>query len=65
MTETEIESLGVFEYFKSGSNNLHYFHLKARNGEIIAASEGYHNRVDIEDLYEEYFPNWEWREREQ
>lgn len=52
----------VFEVFKS-TNNLWYFHLKAPNGEIISASEGYHNRSDIEDLHKKYFYEWEWHER--
>lgn len=32
--------MGVFEIFK-GSNGQYYFRLKAANGQIIAASEGY------------------------
>lgn len=55
----------IFEVFHSETNNLWYFHLKAEgNNKIIAASEGYHNKSDIEDLYEKYFPMWTWRERE-
>jgi hypothetical protein len=55
----------IFEVFKSGSNNLWYFHLKVEgNNEIVAASEGYHNREDVETLHEKYFPMWTWRERE-
>jgi uncharacterized protein len=32
--------MGVFEIF-IGSNGQYYFRLKAANGQIIAASEGY------------------------
>lgn len=53
----------LFEVFHSGSNKLWYFHLKARNGKIIAASEGYQNRSDIVQLHDDYFRDWEWRER--
>ena len=34
-----------FELFE-GADNLTYFHLRADNGEIVAASEGYHNVAD-------------------
>lgn len=54
----------IFDVFQSVSNNLWYFHLKTANGEVIAASEGYHNRSDIEDLHQRYFLDWEWRERD-
>lgn len=54
----------IFEVFKSGSNNLWYFHLKAANNEVVAASEGYQNRSDVESLWEKYFQDWEWRERD-
>jgi uncharacterized protein YegP (UPF0339 family) len=33
--------MGKFEVFISEENNQYYFHLKADNGEIIFASEGY------------------------
>lgn len=32
---------GKFEIFRSTKNSQYYFHLKASNGEIILASEGY------------------------
>jgi len=32
---------GKFEIFRSSKNDQYYFRLKARNGEIILASEGY------------------------
>lgn len=56
----------IFEVFKSGSSNLWYFHLKAANNEVIAASEGYHNRQDIVTLFDKYFApsGWEWHERD-
>jgi hypothetical protein len=44
-------------------NKMWYFHLKAANGEIIAASEGYNNRTDVVSLFSKYFTGWEWRER--
>lgn len=54
----------IFEVFKSPSN-LWYFHLKIEgNNKIIAQSEGYHNRQDILDLFNKYFIDWEWRERD-
>jgi len=34
---------GKFEVFK-GADEQWYFHLKAPNGEVILASEGYHNK---------------------
>ena len=34
-----------FEYGK-GRDGLYYFHLKAKNGEIITQGEGYNNRKD-------------------
>jgi hypothetical protein len=51
----------LFEVFQSTSN-LWYFHLRARNNEIIAVSEGYHNVGDIRDLWMKYFQDWEWRD---
>lgn len=55
----------IFEVFHSPTNNLWYFHLKVKgNKEIIAASEGYHNKSDIEELHQTYFGMWTWRERE-
>ena len=54
----------IFEVFQSGSSGLWYFHLKAANGEIISASEGYHNKSDILDLYNTYFATWDWVERD-
>jgi uncharacterized protein len=30
-----------YEYWKSAGNGQWYWHLKARNGEIVAQSEGY------------------------
>lgn len=53
----------IFEVFKSGTNDLWYFHLKAANNEIICVSEGYHNRDDIADLWQKYFSEWRWSER--
>lgn len=35
--------MGMFEIFRGG-DNLWYFRLKARNGKIIAQSEGYCNK---------------------
>ncbi|MBD3668373.1 MAG: YegP family protein [Kangiella sp.] len=32
---------GKYEIFQSSANNQYYFRLKASNGEIILASEGY------------------------
>ena len=56
----------IFEVFYSTTNKLWYFHLKSKgNNEIIAASEGYYNKSDIEELYQKYFPMWTWRERVQ
>jgi hypothetical protein len=55
--------LGIFEVFYSMQNKMWYFHLKAANGEIIAASEGYNNRTDVVSLFSKYFTGWEWRER--
>lgn len=52
----------IFEVFQSNSK-MWYFHLKAVNGEVICASEGYHNKSDIQDLWEKYFQDWEWHER--
>lgn len=37
-----------FEIFR-GSNNQYYFRLRAKNGEIILQSEGYHNKVDCKN----------------
>lgn len=53
----------IFEVFESPTNKLWYFHLKTANGEIVTASEGYHNRSDIESLWEKYFHEWRWSER--
>jgi uncharacterized protein len=36
-----------FELFK-GTNGQYYFHLKAENGEIIAASQGYASKQGAE-----------------
>ncbi len=35
----------MFEVFKSIKNRQFYFHLKAKNGKIILASEGYTQKV--------------------
>jgi hypothetical protein len=50
-----------FEVFKSTSN-LWYFHLRGRNNEIIAVSEGYHEVGYIRTLWQRYFRDWEWRD---
>lgn len=40
--------MGKFEIFK-GKNGNFYFHLKAANGQIIAASEGYTSKQGAQD----------------
>lgn len=40
--------MGKFELFK-GSNGNYYFRLKAANGQIIAASEGYTTKQSAQD----------------
>ena len=34
------------ELFKSDTNGEWYFRVRAKNGQVIAASEGYKNRLD-------------------
>ena len=63
-TEIDDLPLAVFHIFRSGSSRLWYFHLKAPNGEIICASEGYHNRDDVIELKNRYFPMWKLKEDE-
>merc|ERR1712039_474190 len=41
--------LGKFELFKSDKNGEFYFRLKAGNGEIILASEGYKAKAGAEN----------------
>lgn len=38
-----------YEIFRSSQNNQYYFHLKAPNGEIILASEGYIQKTGCEN----------------
>jgi len=40
--------MGKFEIFK-GTNGNYYFRLKAANGQIIAASEGYTTKQSAQD----------------
>jgi len=40
--------MGKFEIF-TGANGLFYFHLRADNGEIIAASQGYTTKQSAEN----------------
>lgn len=40
--------MSKFEIFK-GNNGRYFFHLKAENGEIIAASQGYLSKQGAED----------------
>lgn len=53
------ERKGKIVAFKSGSNDLWYFHMQGVNGEIITASEGYTRKSSMMDTLKEYFPNWE------
>ena len=36
-----------FEVFKSKKNKKFYFNLKARNGQVILASQGYSNKAGV------------------
>ena len=38
-----------FEYWKSTADKMWYWHLKGRNGEIIAQSEGYTREASCVD----------------
>lgn len=40
---------GKFEIFRSSKNGQFYFRLKAANGQIILASEGYINKAGCEN----------------
>merc|ERR1719206_431430 len=45
----KIKRHGKFELFKSDKNDEFYFRLKASNGEIILASEGYKAKAGAEN----------------
>jgi uncharacterized protein YegP (UPF0339 family) len=46
-TINEKSTQGKFEIFV-GADKQYYFHLKAENGEIIAASQGYNTKQSAE-----------------
>lgn len=54
----------IFEVFQSGSNKLWYFHLKGKDDEILAVSEGYQTFQEVDNIYNKYFLDWTWRERD-
>lgn len=45
----KLMSTGKFEIFQSEKDNKYYFHLKAGNGEIILASQGYTQKHSAEE----------------
>jgi hypothetical protein len=49
----------VLETFRSKHDGQWYFRLVADNGELVAHGEGYHNRGDMYQTIDTYFPEWE------
>jgi uncharacterized protein YegP (UPF0339 family) len=45
--KNSVSAPGKFEIFR-GSDRQFYFHLKAQNGEVIAASQGYTTKQSAE-----------------
>lgn len=50
------------EYWRSAWDQQWHWHARAGNGEIIAQGEAYHNRKDLLDTLNAYFPNMPRRE---